>query len=101
MAKDEKSKDSSKAWSALALVATMGSTIVAKKAMNVTWKQATGRKPPANPADPDVSMREAVAWAAFSGTFVAVAKMLATRRAANYYRNSTGHLPPGLQADGE
>lgn len=101
MAKDDKAKDSSKAWSALSVVATLGSTIVAKKAMNAAWRQATGRKPPENPADPDVSIREAVAWAAFSGTFVAVMRMLAARKAATYYRDSTGHLPPGLQADGE
>ena len=44
-------------------------------------------------------MWEAVAWAAVSGTLIAIARMLATRRAANYYAKSTGHLPPGLQKD--
>ena len=61
--------------------------------------EATGKNPPANPADPDVDMREAVAWAALSGTLIALARMLATRRAAKYYAKSTGHLPPGLRKD--
>jgi len=38
-----------------------------------------------------------VAWATVSGVAVGVARMLASRKAANYYRKSTGHLPPNLQ----
>ena len=48
---------------------------------------------------PDVQMGEAIAWAMVSGTFVALARMLAQRRAADYYRRSAGHLPPQLQKD--
>jgi hypothetical protein len=44
-------------------------------------------------------MAEAVAWAVVSGTFVALARMLAQRRAADYYRRSAGHLPPQLEKD--
>lgn len=91
--------DSSKAWSAFSLMAALGAAAVAKKGLNTTWRAATGKNPPANPADPDVDLREAVAWAAVSGTFVALARMLATRRAANYYARSTGHLPKPLQKD--
>ncbi|WP_110205426.1 DUF4235 domain-containing protein [Nocardioides daejeonensis] len=94
-------ESSSKIWSVMALGTTVASTVLAKKSMNATWKAATGRKPPENPADPDVSLREAVAWAAFSGTFVSVVKMLASRKAAHYYQASTGELPPGLRADGQ
>ncbi|WP_436700859.1 DUF4235 domain-containing protein [Nocardioides sp. BYT-33-1] len=90
-------KDSSKVWSALSLVAALGSAAVAKKGLDTSWRVATGKKPPVNPADPDVDVWEAVAWAAVSGTFIALAKMLAQRRAANYYLRSTGHLPPGLR----
>ena len=60
---------------------------------------ATGKVPPANPADPDVDIWEAVVWATVSGTAIGVARMLAGRRAANYYARSTGHLPPELQSD--
>ncbi len=93
------SKDSSKTWSVFSLAAALGAAAVAKKTINAGWKTATGKNPPANPADPDVNVWEAVTWAAVSGTLIAIARMLATRRAANYYTKSTGHLPPGLQKD--
>lgn len=93
------SDSNSKAWAVMALVsATLGAR-VAKKAINSGWTAATGKQPPANPADPDVQMWEAVAWAAASGTGIALARMLATRRAAGYFVKSTGHLPGQLAAD--
>ena len=93
--------DSSKLWTVFSLGAALGAAALAKKALNTSWKAATGKNPPANPADPDVDVWEAVAWATVSGTFVALARMLATRKAANYYAKSTGHLPPGLQKDNQ
>ncbi|GAB3860425.1 hypothetical protein GCM10028801_23240 [Nocardioides maradonensis] len=100
MGKKKQSKgDSSKVWSLMALVSGVGGAAVAKKGLNAGWKAATGKQPPENPADPDVQLREAVAWAAASGTFVALVKMLLQRRAANYYLKSTGELPPPLRKD--
>lgn len=87
----------SKVWSAMALGATVTAGIAARKAMTTSWKVATGKEPPQNPADPDVSMGEAVAWAVVSGVAIGVFRMLASRKAADYYRRSTGHLPPNLQ----
>jgi hypothetical protein len=92
-------KDSSKVWSLFSLGSALLAATVARRALNTSWKAATGKQPPANPADPDIDIWEAVAWAAVSGTLVALARMLATRRAATYYAKSTGHLPPGLGAD--
>jgi hypothetical protein len=91
----------SKVWSMFSLGAALGAAAVAKKAMNTGWRAATGKNPPANPADPDVDIWEAVAWAAASGTLIALARMLATRKAATYYAKSTGHLPPDLQKDNQ
>ncbi|GCD89409.1 DUF4235 domain-containing protein [Nocardioides sp. LS1] len=91
----------SKVWSVFSLGAALGAAAVAKKTLNTGWRAATGKNPPANPADPDVALWEAVAWASVSGTFIALARMLATRRAAEYYAKSTGHLPPDLQKDGQ
>lgn len=94
------SKDnSSKFYAAFSLAAALGAAAVAKKGLNSTWRAATGKNPPANPADPDVSLAEAIMWAALSGTLIGVARMLAARRAAHYYARSTGHLPPQLQKD--
>ena len=91
----------SKFFSAFSLAAAVGAAAVAKKALNTTWRATTGKNPPANPADPDVGIGEAVMWAAVSGTLIAVARMLAARRAAHYYAKSTGHLPPQLQKDNQ
>jgi hypothetical protein len=91
----------SKVWSVFSLGAALGAAALAKKALNTSWRTATGKNPPANPADPDVDLWEAVAWATASGAFIGIARMLATRRAAHYYAKSTGHLPPELQKDGQ
>jgi hypothetical protein len=102
MAKDkdkDKAKDSSKVWSIFSLVAALFGATVARKSLTKAWQGATGKNPPANPADPDVDLWEALLWAAVSGTAVQIARMLATRKAANYYAKSTGQLPPGLRKD--
>ena len=91
----------SKAWGALSLVATLGAVALAKKVTDVSWRAATGKNPPINPADPDVDMTEAVLWAVFSGTAVGLVRMTVQRKAALYYQRSTGHLPGQLQADGK
>jgi hypothetical protein len=87
----------SKAYTLLGLAATVGATMAARKAMTATWKISTGKQPPSNPEHPDVSMGEAVAWAVASGVAVGLARMLAGRKAAEYYRRSTGHLPANLE----
>ncbi len=87
----------SKAYSLLGLAATVGATMAARKAMTAGWKLSTGKKPPSNPEHPDVSMGEALSWAVASGVAVGLARMLASRKAADYYRRSTGHLPANLE----
>ena len=87
----------SKVWSLMGLGATLGATMAARKAMTATWKLSTGKQPPSNPEHPDVSLGEAVTWAVVSGVAVGLARMFATRAAADYYRRSTGHLPANLQ----
>ena len=99
MARDSGTQDSSKICGVFSLVAARVAATAARKALNASWRAATGKPPPANPASPEVQMREALLWAAASGTIVAVARMLATRRAAQYYARSTGHLPPGVADD--
>ncbi len=81
------------------LVSALGAAAFAKKAIDKSWTIATGKKPPENPADPDVDIWEAVAWAVASGTAIGLARMVAQRRAASYYARSTGHLPPDLRKD--
>jgi hypothetical protein len=87
----------SKSWKAFGLVAATGATIAARKVLETGWRAATGTTPPKNPEHPDVSFGEALGWAIASGVTVGVARMLATRWAADYWRRSTGRLPPGLE----
>lgn len=91
----------SKVWTVFSLGSALAAAALARKTLDSSWKVATGKKPPENPADPDVDVWEAVAWAAITGAFVALARMLAQRRAASYYVRSTGHLPPELQKDNQ
>lgn len=60
------------------------------------WRFTTGRKPPSEARHPQISGREAVAWAVFTGVTTEVAKLLVRRGAARYWVRSTGQLPPGL-----
>ncbi len=85
------------AWKVLGTGSAVLSGIAAKKIVATAWRKGTGNEPPANPESPDTSWGEAVAWAIFSGALIGVARMLAARKAANYYRKSSGHLPKGLQ----
>ena len=93
--------DSSKLWTVFSLVSAFMAAAAARKGLNTSWKVATGKKPPENPADPDVGIWEAVAWATVSGVAMGVARMLAQRKAANYSARSTGHLPPNLKPDAQ
>jgi hypothetical protein len=92
---------SSKAWTAFSLISALAAAALAKKVLNSSWRAATGKNPPENPADPDVDVWEAVLWATVSGTIVGLARMLAQRRAATYYARSVGELPPQLQPGDE
>ena len=87
----------SKVWTVFGLAATVGATMAARKALSATWKLSTGKQPPSNPEHPDVTIGEAVVWAVASGVAVGLARMFATRKAADYYRRSTGHLPANLE----
>jgi len=91
--------DNSKVWAVFGAISAIAGAKVAKRALDSGWKAATGKEPPKNPENPDVSVWEAATWAALSGTAVALARMLASRRAANYFVKSTGHLPGQLASD--
>jgi hypothetical protein len=87
----------SKAWKVFGTVSAIGAGIATKKMLEVAWKTATGHAPPENPEHPDVQWWEAVSFAIASGAAIGVARMLAARKAAEYYRKSTGRLPAGLK----
>ena len=44
---------SSKVWTVFSLVTALGAAAVARKTLDKSWKVATGKKPPENPAGAD------------------------------------------------
>jgi hypothetical protein len=83
-------------WKVLAALSAVVAAQAADKAITAIWRGATGAKPPTVPEDPETNWTEAVAWAALSGAVMGIARMLATRQAAQYYVKTTGELPKAL-----
>ena len=94
-AKKQKAKGK-RAWKMIGTGVGLASGIATTKALEATWRTATGHKPPNKPENPDIAGREALLWAAISGSAMGLAKTYATRRAALYWIRSTGDLPPGM-----
>ena len=62
--------------------------VAARKAANTTWKLGSGGKePPTDPANPEATAREAIAWAIFSGALMGVARVLIARKMAERERS--------------
>jgi hypothetical protein len=70
--------------------------VVANKVVTAIWKKA-GQDEVLDPRDPRTPARDAILFAALTGLAVGAARVLATRKAAEYYARSSGHLPPPMQ----
>lgn len=93
------SKGSSKGkalWKVYGRLATLVAGVASLRAVNVGWRLVTGRKPPATPENPEVTIWEAATWAVLSGAAAQLAKIVVTRKAVNYWVRTTGELPPGV-----
>ena len=55
-----------KSWKMLGKTSAVVAGIATTKALNATWKTATGKEPPTEPESPEIGNREALAWAALS-----------------------------------
>lgn len=84
-------------WRIFGTASAVMAGIAARKVLVKGWQLTVRDDPPANPQAPDTSWPEAIGWAIASGALMGLARMLATRKAADYYRRSTGHLPPGME----
>lgn len=74
----------------LTTVAAIGAAAVARKMTDGTWKFVTGKDSPSNPEDPDIDMKEAVAFAVLSGVIMGLARMLANRQATKVMAKGQG-----------
>lgn len=88
----------SMAWKVLAGVAAAAATTVADRGARSAWKVTTGEEPPSDPKNPDVDWKQALGWAVLSGALIGVARLAAQRKAADYYRQSSGSLPKGIKS---
>jgi hypothetical protein len=83
-------------WKALSLSTTLLATKVATNVASKGWKLATGRPVPVKGDYEREKTRDVVAYTALSAMILAGTKVAAERKAAQYYRQSTGHLPKAL-----
>ncbi|USQ79793.1 DUF4235 domain-containing protein [Ornithinimicrobium faecis] len=83
-------------WKVMAAGAAVGASIVARKLTDGTWKFVSGGDSPSNPEDPDIDIKEAIAFAVLSGAIVGLSRLVANRQATKIYEKSTGHLPQAL-----
>jgi hypothetical protein len=70
-------------------VAVGAATIITKKVLDGSWKAATGNQPPTHAEDPDLTWREAIAWALLSGAVIGVAQLVAARGARQLVQRNT------------
>lgn len=87
------------AWRVIGTGSAVLAATAAHKGLVAAWRLATGDDPPTIPEDPETSWPEAVAWAIVSGAVIGVARLVATRHAAQYYLRSTGELPEAVQRE--
>jgi hypothetical protein len=85
------------AWRVIGTGSGLLAVVAAQKGLSTAWRIVTGDDPPTIPEDPETDWGEAIAWAIVSGAVLGVARLLATRRAAQFYMRSTGELPKALQ----
>jgi hypothetical protein len=81
-------------WRLLGTAAALAAGAVATKVVALGWRAVSGREAPTDPSEVDeTSWGEALLYAAVLGLAVGAARVVAERKAAEYYRKSTGHLP--------
>jgi hypothetical protein len=86
-------------WKVFAGLAGMAGGFVARKGIAFAWRKGTGKEPPINPENPDVSLAEALGWAVLMGVGMEVTRVVITRAAVRQWQSSTGSLPAHLLSD--
>ncbi len=83
-------------WRVIGTGSAVLAGVLANKLVTAVWKKA-GRDSEIDPRDPRTPWVEALSFAAVTGLAVGSARLLATRKAAQYYEKSSGHLPKAMR----
>jgi hypothetical protein len=84
-------------WKILGTGGAILAGVLATKVVNVIWAKAGQDE--INPKNPDAPLVKALVYAAATGLAVGAARTFTQRKAAEYYRNSAGHLPKDIKAE--
>ena len=71
---------------ALGATAAFAAGYGTRKLVTLAWKRITGKEPPSDPNDPQVSIGEALTWALVLGGSMETARLLAGRAATKNMR---------------
>ncbi|HBO54329.1 MAG TPA: DUF4235 domain-containing protein [Janibacter terrae] len=83
-------------WKILGTGSAILAGMVANKIVQVIWSRA-GRDESIDPNNPENPIGEAIAFAALAGLAMGLARTMATRQAAHFYKKSAGHLPDAMR----
>jgi hypothetical protein len=78
---------------ALGATAAFAAAYGTRKLVTLVWKRITGKEPPSDPNDPQVSIGEALTWAVVLGVSMETARLIAGRAATKKMRHSDGGAP--------
>jgi hypothetical protein len=84
------------AWNVLAWISAIAMAWAGRQAASAVWSLVSDTETPVNPADRDVTWREALGWAALAGITAGLARVLGRRGAALAWERATGDEPPGI-----
>jgi hypothetical protein len=85
------------AWKIMGTGGAILAGIIATKVIDAIWARAG--QDDINPKNPNAPLAKAIAYAAITGLAVGAARTIATRKAAEFYEKSAGHLPEELRED--
>jgi hypothetical protein len=89
---------SKQVWKLMDSGSTVAAGVLARQASELTWKVATGKKPPSDDKKSlESSLREIALWAFIGGGLTELVRVMVKRSTATYWVKSTGHPPPGMK----
>jgi hypothetical protein len=89
---------SKQVWKLMDRGSSVAAGLLARQASELTWKVATGKKPPSDKKSLDTNLREIALWAFVGGGLTELVRVLVKRSTATYWVKSTGHAPPGMKS---